>query len=205
MTALAPTLQAVFTDRLAQRDASAHTVAAYRDALRMLIVFAADRLATEPSRLDLADLDAPMTPISARLFCVGRDRRFAHRAVGVSAGCGPGCPSSSWRAARSSRRAPSPPGCARAGSTSGRRLLDLGAGDRTLPLPAAAGRDGVRSPWRGPPRRSGCSVSTPGLRFARSSATTPPLRADRGTGARPAAQHHDRMIEVSSGDVVGAG
>ena len=34
MTALAPTLQAFFTDRLArQRHASGHTVAAYRDAL----------------------------------------------------------------------------------------------------------------------------------------------------------------------------
>ena len=42
MTALAPTLQAFFTDRLAlQRQASGHTVAAYRDALRMLIVYAA--------------------------------------------------------------------------------------------------------------------------------------------------------------------
>jgi integrase/recombinase XerD len=60
MTALAPTLQAFFTDRLAQRHASPNTVAAYRDALRLLIVFAAGRLATQPSRLDIADLDAPM-------------------------------------------------------------------------------------------------------------------------------------------------
>jgi integrase/recombinase XerD len=42
MTALAPTLQAFFTDRLTlQRQASGHTVAAYRDALRMLVVYAA--------------------------------------------------------------------------------------------------------------------------------------------------------------------
>ena len=42
MTALAPTLQAFFTDRLAlQRQASGHTIAAYRDAIKMLIVFAA--------------------------------------------------------------------------------------------------------------------------------------------------------------------
>jgi len=59
MTALAPALQAFFTDRLAlQRQASGHTVAAYRDALRMLIVFAAQRSGKVPSRLDIADLDA---------------------------------------------------------------------------------------------------------------------------------------------------
>ena len=44
MTALAPTLQAFFTDRLAlQRQASGHTIAAYRDALKMLMVFAAQQ------------------------------------------------------------------------------------------------------------------------------------------------------------------
>ena len=59
MTALAPTLQAFFTDRLAlQRQASGHTVAAYRDAHRMLVVFAAQRAGKVPSRLDIADLDA---------------------------------------------------------------------------------------------------------------------------------------------------
>ena len=59
MTALAPTLQAFLTDRLAlQRQASGHTVAAYRDALRMLIVYAAQHAGKAPSRLDIADLDA---------------------------------------------------------------------------------------------------------------------------------------------------
>ena len=59
MTALAPTLQAFFTDRLAlQRQASGHTVAAYRDALRMLVVFASQQAGKSPSRLDIADLDA---------------------------------------------------------------------------------------------------------------------------------------------------
>jgi integrase/recombinase XerD len=59
MTALAPARQAFFTDRLAlQRQASGHTVAAYRDALRMLVVFAAQRAGKVPSRLDIADLDA---------------------------------------------------------------------------------------------------------------------------------------------------
>ena len=42
MTALAPTLQAFFTDRLIrQRQASPHTIAAYRDTLRLLLGFAA--------------------------------------------------------------------------------------------------------------------------------------------------------------------
>ena len=41
MTALAPTLQAFFTDRLTrQKNASPHTIAAYRDTLRLLLGFA---------------------------------------------------------------------------------------------------------------------------------------------------------------------
>ena len=60
MTALAPTLQAFLTDRLAlQRQASGHTIAAYRDAIKMLVVFAARHAGKAPSRLDIADLDAP--------------------------------------------------------------------------------------------------------------------------------------------------
>jgi site-specific recombinase XerD len=59
MTGLAPTLQAFFTDRLTrQRQASAHTVAAYRDALKLLVAFAADRTGRPPSGLDIADLNA---------------------------------------------------------------------------------------------------------------------------------------------------
>jgi integrase/recombinase XerD len=77
MTALAPTLQAFFTDRLAQRHASPNTVAAYRDALRLLIVFAAGRLGTQPSRLDIGDLDAPM--IGAFLEHLEHDRNNSPR------------------------------------------------------------------------------------------------------------------------------
>jgi integrase/recombinase XerD len=59
MSALAPTLQAFFTDRLIrQRHASAHTIAAYRDTLRLLLGYAATRTGLAPSHLDLADLDA---------------------------------------------------------------------------------------------------------------------------------------------------
>ena len=61
MTALAPTVEAFFTQRLAvQRDASPHTVAAYRDTLRLLLVFAHKRTGTLPSRLDVGDIDAPL-------------------------------------------------------------------------------------------------------------------------------------------------
>ena len=52
-------LQAFFTDRLLkQRRASMHTVAAYRNAFRLLLRFAADRLRRAPSQLTLAALDA---------------------------------------------------------------------------------------------------------------------------------------------------
>jgi integrase len=58
---LAPTLQAFFTERLAtQRHASPQTVAAYRDALRLLLDFVSRQTQTAPSKLDLADLDTPM-------------------------------------------------------------------------------------------------------------------------------------------------
>lgn len=59
MTTLAPTLQAFFTDRLARhRQASPHTIAAYRDALKLLLVFAAQHTGKQPSQLEITDLDA---------------------------------------------------------------------------------------------------------------------------------------------------
>ena len=61
MTALAPTLQAFFTDRLiGQRQASPHTIAGYRDAFRLLLRFAAEQTGKQPCELDLGDLDAPL-------------------------------------------------------------------------------------------------------------------------------------------------
>ena len=59
MSALAPTVQAFFTQRLVQeRNASPHTIAAYRDTIKLLLRFAAERCGREPSMLDIADLDA---------------------------------------------------------------------------------------------------------------------------------------------------
>ena len=53
MTALAPTLQSFFTDRLVrQRQASPHTLAAYRDTMRLLLRFAATRRRIEPVKLE---------------------------------------------------------------------------------------------------------------------------------------------------------
>jgi integrase/recombinase XerD len=73
MSALAPTLQGFFTDRLAgQLRASANTVAAYRDTLRLLVRFAAERTHTKPAELDLADLDASL--VGAFLDHLERDR-----------------------------------------------------------------------------------------------------------------------------------
>ena len=52
-------LQAFFTDRLmAQRNASPHTVASYRDTFRLLLVFAQERLGRPPSALALDDFDS---------------------------------------------------------------------------------------------------------------------------------------------------
>jgi integrase/recombinase XerD len=79
MSALAPTLQAFFSDRLiGQRQASPHTIAAYRDTLKLLIAFAAQRTGRAPSALDLNDLDAPL--IGAFLDHLEHER---HNTVGT--------------------------------------------------------------------------------------------------------------------------
>ena len=73
MTALAPTLQAFFTDRLTrQKNASPHTIAAYRDTMRLLLLFAEQHTGTPPSRLKIEDLDAPL--ITAFLDHLEHDR-----------------------------------------------------------------------------------------------------------------------------------
>lgn len=72
MSALAPSLQAFFVERLAQRAASPHTIAGYRDSLRLLLRFASERTRKQPSQLDIADLDAPL--VSAFLEHLEQDR-----------------------------------------------------------------------------------------------------------------------------------
>jgi integrase/recombinase XerD len=73
MSALAPTLQAFFTDRLiTQKGASPRTVEAYRDTFRLLLNFAQEQASKEPCELDLSDLDAPL--IGAFLKHLEQDR-----------------------------------------------------------------------------------------------------------------------------------
>jgi site-specific recombinase XerD len=73
VTALAPTLEGFFTERLArQRRASGHTIAAYSDTWRLLLTFITTRTGTPPSRLDIADLDA--AAVSAFLDHLENDR-----------------------------------------------------------------------------------------------------------------------------------
>lgn len=74
MSALAPTLQAFFTDRLiAQRHASPHTITSYRNTMRLLLQFAEKRTKIPPERLDLHDLDAEV--ISSFLDHLEHERR----------------------------------------------------------------------------------------------------------------------------------
>ena len=61
MSALAPTLEAFFTERLiGQRQVSPNTIAAYRDTMRLLLGFAAQQTGKQPSQMEVDDLDAPL-------------------------------------------------------------------------------------------------------------------------------------------------
>jgi len=73
MSALVPTMQAFFTERLVgQRQASPHTIAAYRDIFRLLLAFAQQRTGIEPHALDIDDLDSAL--VTAFLDHLERDR-----------------------------------------------------------------------------------------------------------------------------------
>jgi site-specific recombinase XerD len=59
MTALAPIVEAFFTDRLMnQRAATPHTIASYRDTFKLLLGYVHAQTNKLPSQLDLTDLDA---------------------------------------------------------------------------------------------------------------------------------------------------
>jgi integrase/recombinase XerD len=78
MTLLAPTLQAFFTQRLiTQRNASAHTIASYRDTFRLLLAFAQQHTGKPPFQLDFDDLDAPL--VGAFLTHLEHDRHNSAR------------------------------------------------------------------------------------------------------------------------------
>jgi integrase/recombinase XerD len=59
MTALAPIMEAFFTDRLmTQQGVSPHTIASYRDTFKLLLGYLHSRTGTLPAHLNLTDLDA---------------------------------------------------------------------------------------------------------------------------------------------------
>src|ERR1700681_4451779 len=60
-TTFAPLLERFFTQRLMQqRQASPHTISSYRDTFRQFLKFVQQRLHKPPSRLNFADIDAPL-------------------------------------------------------------------------------------------------------------------------------------------------
>jgi site-specific recombinase XerD len=74
MTALAPTLQAFFAERLiSQRRASPNTVAVYRDTFRLLLGFATEQTGKQPCNFDFSDLDAAL--VASFLDHLERERR----------------------------------------------------------------------------------------------------------------------------------
>jgi len=80
--ALASLVERFFTDRLVrQQRASPHTIASYRDAFRLLLRFAQERLAKAPSALAIEDLDA--TFVGAFLDHVEQHRRNTARTRNV--------------------------------------------------------------------------------------------------------------------------
>jgi site-specific recombinase XerD len=73
MSLIAPTLEAFFTERLlTHKNASPHTIASYRDCLKLLLAYVQQTTGTVPSKLDFAGLDAPV--IGGFLDHLERDR-----------------------------------------------------------------------------------------------------------------------------------
>lgn len=78
MSALAPTLQMFFSERLInEKGASPHTIAAYRDTFRLLLGFAEQHTGKPPSKLQIENLDAPL--IAAFLDHLEHDRANSPR------------------------------------------------------------------------------------------------------------------------------
>ncbi len=77
-SAFSTLLQTFFTERLmAQRNASPHTIAAYRDTFRLLFAYAQEHLGKPPSALTLEDLDSSF--IGAFLDHLEHDRHNSAR------------------------------------------------------------------------------------------------------------------------------
>jgi integrase/recombinase XerD len=88
MSDLAPLLQRFFTDRMMlQRQASTHTIAAYRDTFRLLLAFTSSRLGRQPVTLRLADLDAPTIAAFLEHLQIDRGNSTSTRNARLAAIC----------------------------------------------------------------------------------------------------------------------
>ena len=153
MSTLAPTLQAFFTDRLMrQRQVSPNTIAAYRDAWKLLLGFASQQSRKAPSNLDIVDLDAEM--IAAFLDHLEHER--AQQRLDPK---------------RSTGRDPLPVPVRGAASSGTRRRHRARAGHPTQTLRPGPGR----LPHR--PRRSTRCSPRPTYRLGPAAATTPCSRS----------------------------
>src|SRR6266576_2201786 len=86
MSPLAPILQGFFTDKLiAQRQASPHTIAAYRDTCRLPLDFASGQARKQPCQLDIADLDAPLITAFLQHLETGRANTVTTRNARLAA------------------------------------------------------------------------------------------------------------------------
>ena len=82
MSLVAPTLEAFFTEWLVtQKNASPHTVASYRDCLKLLLAYVQETTGVAPSTLDFTDLDAKV--IGGFLDHLERDRGLSVRSRNV--------------------------------------------------------------------------------------------------------------------------
>jgi integrase/recombinase XerD len=79
-------LQGFFTGRLMQqRQASAHTIASYRDSFRLLLRFAQRRLGVAPQRLTFEQIDAPLIAAFLEDLQTGRGISAATRNLRLTA------------------------------------------------------------------------------------------------------------------------
>lgn len=86
MSALAPTLQGFFTDRLmSQRKVSTHTIASYRDTFRLLFAYINEQGGKQPNSLDFSDVDAPLVAAFLDHLQAGRQNSVRTRNTRLAA------------------------------------------------------------------------------------------------------------------------
>lgn len=86
MSPLAPILQGFFTDKLLrQRQAGPNTIAAYRDACRLLLTFASAKTGRPPSGLDIAEVNVELVTAFLSHLESGRANSVATRNARLAA------------------------------------------------------------------------------------------------------------------------